>query len=354
MFKSKKDLKLVKMLMEGELNGLLQEIKEQRDAIINAETVEDILFIKEVLNQTMGEYLEGTQALNQVASAIANKKSEIMGSVQDISAIANVIQRGIKEYKHTKDSLKDNYQGTGTALKTVKEEINVSVKTTENSERLIDTILEDVKHIDKNSKVMKQQVNTFVDTAKNVSNNMTGIANIAEQTNLLALNASIEAARAGEAGKGFAVVAEEIRKLSDGTKELLDDMNKFLKDFQNASLKTNEEVEATTDGISKVEKQLEEVAENIRADKRVIINAQVQMKEVESAILQFASISSTEQEAFSKISENVSNVESIVSHIGSISDDLYTLENNVKDIKQKMEGSYKKLQMATQKKILKK
>ena len=63
----------------------------------------------------------------------------------------------------------------------------------------------------------------------NDSNEIIGIIqNISKQTNLLGLNASIEAARAGETGKGFTVVAKEIRKLSNSTKDSIDNIQAII------------------------------------------------------------------------------------------------------------------------------
>ncbi len=63
------------------------------------------------------------------------------------------------------------------------------------------------------------------------------ITNIAEQTNLLGLNAAIEAARAGEHGRGFSVVAEEVRKLSNNSRESVSNIDETLKKIQNVTAK---------------------------------------------------------------------------------------------------------------------
>ena len=60
----------------------------------------------------------------------------------------------------------------------------------------------------------------MVDEMDGIFNLLDRIRAVVKQTHLLALNATIEAARAGKYGLGFAVVAEEVRKLSQDSREL--------------------------------------------------------------------------------------------------------------------------------------
>lgn len=58
------------------------------------------------------------------------------------------------------------------------------------------------------------------------------INSISSQINLLALNAAIEAARAGESGRGFSVVADEVRKLAERSRQEVEKIDPFSKEFK--------------------------------------------------------------------------------------------------------------------------
>lgn len=108
---------------------------------------------------------------------------------------------------------------------------------------------------------LNEEVHRISHLSDEITDILTFIRQIADETKMLGLNAAIEAARAGDAGRGFGVVAEEIRSLSDKSKETVVQIKDLVDRIQNSIRDTEKGADATL----KVTEQQAAASEEINA-----------------------------------------------------------------------------------------
>lgn len=127
--------------------------------------------------------------------------------------------------------------------------------------------------------ISEQDLNSSVQQVHQLTQEIGEVMNftreIADQTKMLGLNAAIEAARAGEAGRGFGVVAEEIRRLSDQSRDTVVTIRDLIVNIfekvastqkvSAATLKASEEQAAGTQEITASIQELTSMAEELNS-----------------------------------------------------------------------------------------
>ncbi|OAO89122.1 hypothetical protein AXX17_ATUG04230 [Arabidopsis thaliana] len=105
----------------------------------------------------------------------------------------------------------------------------------------IDELERRIASIHERSLHMENSVAQLTHSSEQIKSIVHLVEDISGQSKLLSLNAAIEAARAGQHGVGFAVVAQEMKKLSDGTREAVRQISEFI---QQSSLHTQEVIQS--------------------------------------------------------------------------------------------------------------
>lgn len=138
---------------------------------------------------------------------------------------------------------------------------------------VIEELAASASNVSGNEQQLNSNIRDIFKLSEEINDVLEFIKQIADETKMLGLNAAIEAARAGDAGRGFGVVAEEIRKLSDESKntvvkikDLTDNIKQKVDEtVQNSevTMRASEEQAAATEEMSASIEEITSMAEQL-------------------------------------------------------------------------------------------
>ena len=193
---------------------------------------------------TMTESLNGLlvkvmQACNQVAGSATQTAAavrEVEASVSEQAASTNEVSATSKEIYATVQELA---RTMGSVTKMASDAANTASGGVSN----LDGIRSAIDGLISSSAAMTRTFESINEKTANIDKVITTITKVANRTNLLSLNAAIEAEKAGEKAGGFSVVALEMRRLADQTAVAALDIEKQIREMQ----------QAVREGVSSVE-----------------------------------------------------------------------------------------------------
>lgn len=249
---------------------------------------------------------------------ITKISDNLVNMINEISNVSEITTHTSEEVTAAHSSMTDNI----TALSHNTSNLLESAKTSERNLLEIKKFSEEAINY---SSDMKSDMNNLTNVIQNIQNVILDINEISEQTNLLALNASIEASRAGESGRGFAIVAEEIRQLSDETKNLIGGMNEFLTSIRQASNTSNFSVDKTVKSLEKINENLDVIVETGKQNRRDINN-------ITETVSMLAANSEEINTSIDEVTQSIKKLDNDIDILNGSASDLKEVSNGLSNV----------------------
>ena len=238
----------VSLLVAVFLNRLIaRPLKEISDAAARVSTGDLTVNIRAlgrkdevgVLSETFAKMVERlkkqTVELSEVISVLASSSNEIAATTSELASGTEQTAVAVSETTTTVEEVKQTANVSSQKAKHVSEIALGAAQVSQNGTRLVKDTLEGISNIREQVEYIAETIIKLAEHNQAIGEIIAAVDDIAEQANLLAVNASIEASKAGEHGKGFMIVAQEIKSMSELSKQATKQVRSILHDIQKSS-----------------------------------------------------------------------------------------------------------------------
>ncbi len=211
--------------------------------------------LAEAFRKMVGSSRTTTREIQQSVQVLATSVNEISSSTSQLSAIATETATAVTETATTVEEIKQTAKISSDTANEVSESAQRAVQVSDTGKQSTEDTVAGIERIKSQMEIIAESIIRLNEQGQTIGDIISTVDDLSEQSNLLAVNAAIEAAKAGEHGKGFAVVAQEIKNLSNQSKQATQQVRTILNDIQRA---TRDSVAATEQGQSAVSQGVEQ------------------------------------------------------------------------------------------------
>lgn len=271
---------------------------------------------------------ETLRELEGAARAERESQARLQAAMQDYSAFSAKAAEGATQQSealvHTSSTVEQvrvAAESTAERAAEVADRARSSLQVSEQGTQAVATIADAMEEIRQRVEEIADDILTLSARTQQIGDITETVKGLADRSKLLALNASIEAARAGEHGKGFSVVADEVRSLSEQSKEATVQVEKALAEIQDATVAA---VGASKEGTKVVEKGLaltDQAGDVIRSLADTI-------REAAEAVGEIAASAQQESAGIEEIASSLSNVNEAAENLNELYRSLQELDGD--------------------------